>query len=81
MWIKLGDKNTKFFIDHRQARARLWKNNVKEIIKEDGLATSSFTQVKEVSFQHFSNMYSEPHLPPREDSTQLLDHIPLFITQ
>jgi hypothetical protein len=34
LWLKSRDRNMIFF--QRQTKARLWRNKVKEIIKEDG---------------------------------------------
>jgi hypothetical protein len=71
--------NTKLF--HRKDRARLWKNNVNEIMKSDGMNASSFSQVKEKSFHDLKNLYFEPPPSQQVDITQLSNHIPQIINQ
>jgi hypothetical protein len=41
LWLNSGDKNTSCF--HKQARARLHRNNVKEIVLEDGIVLRNFS--------------------------------------
>jgi hypothetical protein len=57
LWLKEGDRNTSFF--HKQAKARLSRNNVKEIFLEDGSKISYFEDLKEAARQHFKNIFTQ----------------------
>jgi hypothetical protein len=41
LWLSSGDRNTKFF--QRKTKARIWRNKVKEITKEDGSKDDDFS--------------------------------------
>jgi hypothetical protein len=57
LWLVVGDRNTTFF--HKQARAWLWKNNVKEIFAPNGDLLKNFEEIKSVSLTHFVDLYFE----------------------
>jgi hypothetical protein len=40
LWLTFGDRNTNFF--HKQAKDRLWRNNLREIKTPSDELTSSF---------------------------------------
>jgi hypothetical protein len=44
LWLTSGERNTKFF--QRQAKARIWRNEVKEITKADGTKTNDHHQIQ-----------------------------------
>ena len=57
LWLKSGDRNTRFF--HRQTKARLWRNKVKEITKEYGTKINDFRQIQEEAKIHFEHLLTE----------------------
>jgi hypothetical protein len=57
LWLKAGDRNTKYF--QRQAKARLWRNKVFEITREDGTKINDFCQIQEEAKRHFENLLTE----------------------
>lgn len=78
LWLQAGYQNTKHF--HRQTKARLWKNNVKEIKTMEGEVLSSFNKIKEVALRQFEDLYTETGTIDEEDKEQLLEHIPSIIS-
>jgi len=78
LWLEAGDRNTTCF--HKQARARLWRNNVKEISTPSGELLKSFEKIKEDSFNHFSDLYIDQDGFDLEITKVMLENIASIIT-
>jgi hypothetical protein len=74
LWLMAGDRNTKKF--HKQAKSWLCKNQVKEITREDRRVVTTFPQIKEATFSHYSNLYFETDPIRIENEEVILNNIP-----
>jgi hypothetical protein len=79
LWLSLGDRNTKLF--QRQTKARLWRNKVKEITKEDGSKTDDFHQIQAEAKLHFQRLLTEDGIADLNVQEDLLIKIPSIINQ
>jgi hypothetical protein len=57
LWLKVGDKNTKFF--HNQAKFKKMRNNVSKITLEDGTIVTEFAEIKTTTSTHFVKLYTQ----------------------
>ncbi|CAN1348763.1 hypothetical protein LINPERPRIM_LOCUS41571 [Linum perenne] len=73
-WLKLGDRNTRFF--HRVANARKRHNNLDRILV-NGIATQGQQELKTAAVRFFQDLYSDPisHRPFPQVSTLHLAEI------
>eukprot|EP00253_Pinus_taeda_P013620 PITA_13620 len=78
LWLKAGDKNTKYF--HRQYRARLSRNHIAKIITSRGQVCRGFDQIKEVVVNHFQNLLSADKEGSEEDVEEFLTNIPQLVS-
>jgi hypothetical protein len=51
LWLKQGDKNTKFF--RRQAKATVWRNKISDIQGDDNILISGQDQIRQAAKKHF----------------------------
>jgi hypothetical protein len=79
LWLKSGDRNTKFF--QRQTKARLWRSKVKEITKEDGTKINDFQQIQEEAKTHFEHLLTEEGIVNLSTQEDLLLNIPTVVSQ
>jgi hypothetical protein len=79
LWLNSRDKNTIFF--QRQTKARLWRNNVKEITKEYGTKASVFQQIQEESKNHFEQLLTEEGIANLNIQEDLLLNISIVVYQ
>jgi hypothetical protein len=56
MWLKEGDRNTKYF--HRKAVWRARKNKIRRLKKEDGQWTDCKEEMESMATSFFQNMYT-----------------------
>jgi hypothetical protein len=79
LWLTSGDRNTKFF--QRQAKARIWRNEVKEITKADGTKIDDPHQIQEEAKLHFQALLTEDGNIDINVQESLLQNIPSKISQ
>jgi hypothetical protein len=79
LWLTSGDRNTKFF--QRQTKARLWRNKVKEITKEDGTKIDDFHQIQAEAKLHFERLLTEDDTADINIQENLLLNIPSVVNQ
>lgn len=60
MWLKDGDRNTKFF--HNKANQRAKVNNIKKIKDENGVWWKGEEQVERVLINYFDDLFSSSNL-------------------
>lgn len=77
LWLKAGDKNTKFF--HNQAKAQQSRNNVASITLENGTTMTDF-EGKAVAKVHFVDLYSQSEEANPYNVDFMLEHIPFIVT-
>ncbi|KAK9750883.1 hypothetical protein RND81_02G228300 [Saponaria officinalis] len=56
LWLKDGDKNTKFF--HRKAGQRRQKNQITKIVDEEGRIHEGTRDIKDVAVKYFEGMFA-----------------------
>jgi hypothetical protein len=78
LWLKAGDQNTSFF--HRQAKVRLWANQISEIKTPEGEIIKDFDQIKQQTTNHFHKLYTSNGRAEDDLVDSLLRHIPSKIT-
>eukprot|EP00253_Pinus_taeda_P025214 PITA_25214 len=78
LWLKAGDRNTSFF--HRQYKARLSRNHITEIKNDEGKICNKFDQIKIAAENHYKELYGTRLEGSKEDTEDLLSHIPHLIT-
>lgn len=54
VWLKEGDKNTKFF--HKTVNINKARRNITEIVKEDGLVMQNTEEVNQAAAQYFQSI-------------------------
>lgn len=59
LWIKCGDRNTKFF--HATARQRRKKNKIDELQDEDGVWKEDQSEVEGIILEYFTNIFKTHH--------------------
>jgi hypothetical protein len=79
LWLKAGDQNTSFF--HRQAKARIWANQISEIKTPEGEIIKDFDQIKQQTTNHFHKLYTTNGREEDEIVDALLRHIPGKLTE
>ena len=57
IWLRIGDKNTKFF--HKQEKTREMKNNIKKIYNIEGQLLKVFGEIKHEAYKHFQDHFTE----------------------
>ncbi|KAE8770008.1 retrotransposon protein [Hordeum vulgare] len=63
VWLKEGDRNTKYF--HRQAVWRVRRNNIRRLQKEDGSWCNSPSEMERMAASYFKEVYTkDPTLDP-----------------
>lgn len=78
LWLTDGDQNTSFF--HKQARARVLRNNVKEIKTVNGETLHSFEDFKGAAVNYFERLYTEGDVVEPAELAEMLENIPNSIT-
>lgn len=78
-WLKAGDQNTSYF--HKEAKAREIKNKVKEINIPLGETIKTFEEIKQESFSHFQDLYSEENNLDFNSAHSFLSTIPKVIIE
>jgi hypothetical protein len=76
LWLKVGDKNTKYF--HNQAKYRQSKNNVANIILEDGINVTEFEDIKKAAKNHFADLYAQQEEADQSNIIPCLSTFPLL---
>ncbi|XP_074266286.1 uncharacterized protein LOC141588759 [Silene latifolia] len=56
LWLKDGDRNTKYF--HRKAGQRKQKNKISRIVEEDGTTREGSEAIKAASVRYFSSLFT-----------------------
>eukprot|EP00253_Pinus_taeda_P028879 PITA_28879 len=79
LWLKSGDRNTKYF--HRQCRARVSRNHIAEITSITGQGYNGFAQIKEAAVTHFHNLLSAERNGNEEDAEEFLSTIPNLVNE
>ena len=70
--------NAYFF--HKQTKARKSSNTIKIIYLESNKKIEEYTEVKEASKQHFEDTYTMEEEEDREETIEILEHMPSLIT-
>jgi hypothetical protein len=78
LWLKAGDQNSCFF--HKQARAHLSKNNIKEITLEDSSKITKFKAIKKVGHLHFNTLFNHESKLDHAQEVELLEHTSIVVT-
>ncbi|XP_074278012.1 uncharacterized protein LOC141601617 [Silene latifolia] len=68
IWLKEGDRNTKFF--HQRASQRKRKNHIAKIIDEHGLIREGQEAVGEVAMSYFQNLFRSSRPTNFEDTLE-----------
>ena len=79
LWLKGGDSNTDYF--HKQSKARIFFNIVKELKGKDGKRMVDQEEIKDHVFQHFRDLYMDKEETDPLVQTDLLFGIPSLITE
>ena len=70
--------NAYFF--HKQTKVRRSRNTIKIIYLESKKNIEEYTEVKEASKQHFEYTYTLEEEEDREETIEILEHMPSLIT-
>jgi hypothetical protein len=76
LWLKLGDRNTAFSHKQTKDRARVLRNNVKEISLDDGIGIIDFQELKNATRTYFVNLFTEQDRVDPYVSIAMLENIP-----
>ena len=78
MWLKEGDKNTKFF--HSKASARKRKNTIEGILDENGRWTEETEGIERVFCEYFADLFTSTH-PTDSQLEKALKSMPQRVTE
>eukprot|EP00253_Pinus_taeda_P005412 PITA_05412 len=78
-WLKEGEKNTKFF--HRSTIQRRMRNNISQIINEQGEKMETQEEIEHEFIQHFKEMSKEPNINRTAAIEEITQHIPHLISE
>eukprot|EP00253_Pinus_taeda_P015037 PITA_15037 len=78
-WLKEGEKNTKFF--HRSTIQRRMRNNISQIINEQGEKMETQEEIEHEFIQHFKEMSKEPRINRTAAIEEITQHIPHLISE
>jgi len=76
-WLQAGYVNSKFF--HNQARKKIWKNNIKELIIR-GNKILGFQQIKEEAFNQYVELYNVVGPVSLEVEQYMLENVPEILS-
>jgi len=79
LWLSSEDRNTKIF--QRQDKSRIWRNEVKEITKDDGRKIDDSQQIQVESKIHFETLLKEYNNTDINVEENLLQNISSVISQ
>ena len=79
LWLKGGDSNTNYF--HKQTKARLNFNMIKELKDKDGKRMVEQEEIKTHIFQHFKDLYIDKDETDPIAEARLFFVIPSLITK
>ena len=79
LWLKGGDRNTTYF--HKQTKARLCFNMIKELKDSDGKRIVEKEEIKDHVFQNFRDLYRDRDKVDPLAQAELLSGIPSLITE
>ncbi|XP_059066306.1 uncharacterized protein LOC131857630 [Cryptomeria japonica] len=78
MWIKDGDKNTKYF--HSSVKARQAFNQVSEITLEDGHKLQNMNEIGQAAVEYFFDILNDKIRDPIVGNVELMEDIPRLVT-
>ena len=78
LWLKGGDSNIGYF--HKQSKARLSYNTIKELYDSNGDKVEGKEAIKKHIVQHFRNLYTDKDETDPISQDELLSVIPSKIT-
>eukprot|EP00253_Pinus_taeda_P008598 PITA_08598 len=78
-WLKEGEKNTKFF--HRSTIQRRMRNNISQIINEQGEKMETQEEIEREFIQHFKEMSKEPNINQTTAIEEITQHILHLISE
>ena len=78
MWLKEGDRNTKFF--HVRASLRRQRNEIKGLRDRNGIWCTSRVQLEDISVQYFQELFTSS-FPAEADLLEVLQAVPRRVSQ
>jgi len=79
IWLKEGERNTKFF--HRTIMARRAHNKILKIRDPNGIKRESHKDIKTNMVNHFLRVAQEPNQDRTKDIQKVIHHIPRLVTE
>jgi hypothetical protein len=81
MWLKEGERNTRFF--HRTAIARRTHNKILKIWDQDGIEREreSHKEIENIMVNHFHGVAQKPNQDRKEAIQRITQHIPRLVTE
>ena len=79
LWLKGGDRNTKYF--HNQTKTRLSFNFINELKNSNDQIITGQDNIKKLAFQHFNQLYSDIGEADPHSQADLLSEIQPSITE
>ncbi|XP_057856474.2 uncharacterized protein LOC131065846 [Cryptomeria japonica] len=79
LWLKDGDRNTKFF--HRSAIANCSKTRISEVVKPDGSIARDYEDIAQEAVRHFESLINGNCQNVQEERNRIIDAIPPLITE